>query len=40
MFQTPLSWKQVKVLVYYLKKHKRGKHNSITMKYTVEKCDQ
>ena len=40
IFQPPLSWEQIQVLVYYVKVHKRGKHNVITMNYTWEKCDQ
>lgn len=37
IFQPPLSREQVKVLVYYVKLHKRGEHNGITMNYTRKK---
>lgn len=40
IFQPPLCWEQVKVLVYYVKLHKRGEHNGITMNYTRKKFDQ
>ena len=36
----PLSWEQTQVLVYYVKVHKRGKHNVNTMNYTQEKCEK
>jgi len=34
IFQPPVPWEQVKVLMYYVKPYKRGGNNGITMNYT------